>query len=136
MRPAEQDVFQRYGRPNFIRIWWNPNGKFITGNDLSGKMLDIEDRMKAARQTWIYLGERDIEIEFKSSGGYLEHPVSEQLRLICENGDPTSKLAPKTDSGGHFKESWTWADVGLHVEFLDGHEIARSYYLPTGPTPK
>jgi hypothetical protein len=129
--PTEQAVLARWGKPNFIRFWWLPDGEFITSSDLSGKSAMIDEIMTETKRTWIYLGE-ETEIEFLTDGGYLEHPLTEKLKLICRYGDPNQRTPPKQDEAGRTKESWEWIEAGLRVHFIDGAEYKREHFPGTG----
>ena len=135
LSPAEQEVLDRKGKPNFIRFYWNPQGTFITSSDLSGKNLDLADILKETKRTWIYVADK-TEIEFHENGSrYDVHPVTEKLQLICAYGDPTGKTPPKPDKGGRMHESWEWVEQGIRIEFVDDKELHRDYFHEPAPEP-
>ena len=130
--PAEQELLERRGRPDYIRFWWLVDGTFISSADLSGKVASIMDEMAGTKRTWVYLQDNK-EIEFKEDGsGYLEHPVVEQLALICKYGDPTERDPVKTSPSGAKLETWQWRDYGIRINFVDGKEIKRETFHGTG----
>lgn len=129
---TEQAVIREKGAPNFIRFWWRTDGSFIRSSDLAGKGEQIPDMMAQMKRTWIYR-QAEIEVEFLPNGaGYLEHPMTEKLKLICDYGDPSEKSAPRPTKSGQTKETWTWIDHGMIVEFLDDVEVKRSHFGGTG----
>ena len=129
--PMEREVFFRYGRPDFSRIWWREDGSFIRSSDLSGRGLRTEDTLSSVKTTWIYLY-RDTEIEFLPGGGYRSHPLSDRLRLTCLYGDPSSKNFPTTDAQGRERESWIWYDHRIRVELLDGMIVKQTRFSGFG----
>ncbi|MBI1785173.1 hypothetical protein HYR69_08515 [Candidatus Sumerlaeota bacterium] len=132
LTPAEQDVMDRMGRPDFIHFWWTPDGTFITSSDLAGKNLDIGEELKLTKRTWVYLKDKS-EIEFHNDGSrYDVHPLTPKLELICTYGDPTQKTPPKPDKGGRMHETWEWLEHGLRIEFVDGVELKREFFHGTG----
>ncbi len=127
----EREVFQRYGKPDFIHFWWKTDGTFITSSDLAGKRDEIPTMVNEARKTWVYM-ERKIEVEFKGPNGYVEHPATEKTLLICQYGDPTRKSDVKTDNQGRSRETWIWMDQGVKIDFVDNLEIKRYNFQGAG----
>lgn len=128
---TEEAVLREMGKPDFIRFWWRSDGSFISSSDLSGKAEIIPDMFTDMKKTWIYR-RNELEVEFLPQGGFLEHPMSEKLRLVCDYGDPSMKTPPRPNSRGQLKESWTWIGHGLIIEFLDDVEVARRHFTGTG----
>lgn len=131
LTPAETEVMQRWGPPDYMRFWWRPDGEFIMSSDFSGKQDQVVTMMTDAMRTWIYHREKR-EVEFLPNGGYREFPVSTQLDYICKYGDPEHKSVPRVDSAGRKRETWRWAEYGEMVEFLDGEVVHTSYFERTG----
>jgi hypothetical protein len=131
LSPAQREVLQRFGRPDFIRFWWNPEGTFIVSSDLAGKQAEVPQMLHAAKQTWIYLTDRKTEVEFRGES-YFPHPVTEKLALVCRYGDPSQKNPPKRGPDGRVRESWRWTDFGLLIDFIDDQEVSRKHFTPTG----
>lgn len=129
--PMELDMLYRRGRPDFLRLWWNPDGSFVTSSDLYQQFNDMPTNLGAIKKTWIYAYD-EVEIEFRNDGSIREHPLTEMVSLICKYGDPSLKNPPKADRRGRMKETWLWYDWGLKVEFLDGMEISRDHFTATG----
>lgn len=128
---TEESVLREKGNPDFIRFWWRDDGSFITSSDLTGRSEELPDLMTHMKKTWIY--RRDaIEIEFLPTGGYLEHPMTEKLKLICDYGDPSYKEGPRPTKTGEMKETWTWVGRGIIVGFLDDAEVSRHYFGGSG----
>jgi hypothetical protein len=132
LTPNQQEVFLKYGKPDFIRFYWISDGTFITSSDLSGKGPTMEQTIAETKKTWIYTGRNEREVEFLSNGGYVEHPLTEKLRLIARYGDPNDKSPPKRDDRGRVREYWQWIDHGMLIEFLDDQEVNRQHFTATG----
>jgi hypothetical protein len=128
---TEEAVLREKGRPDFIRFWWRRDGGFITSSDLAGRQDGMEDLVGEMKKTWIYR-QPAIEVEFVPAGGYLEHPMTEKLKLICDYGDPSFKEGPRPNRSGQMKETWNWMDHGIYIEFLDDVEINRRHYTGSG----
>ncbi len=130
--PAEQEVLDRLGKPDFVHFWWRADGDFITSSDLAGKNLDIADVMKETKRTWIYMHDKS-EIEFHKTGSaYDRNPLTPQLQLICTYGDPTRRSPPKTNTAGQKLETWEWIEHGIRIDFVDGQEKRREHFAGTG----
>jgi hypothetical protein len=127
LNAAEGDIYTLHGRPDFIRFWWNPHGRFITTSDLSGQRDHLADKMATMKKSWIYV-EEDLEIIFRPNGdGYLpSRPVSPMLKTICEFGDPSYRSDPLYHNGVR-KENWHWIESGLLIELEGGVELTRKY---------
>jgi hypothetical protein len=128
---TQHAVLLEKGQPDFIRFWWRHDGSFITSSDLLGKVDVLPDMMETMKKTWIYR-RQELEIEFLPQGGYLEHPMTEKLRLVCDYGDPNRKHPPRPTRSGQMREAWIWYDHGLNVEFLDEIEVKRTHFGGTG----
>lgn len=136
LTPAESEALARLGKPDFIRVWWRPDGTPITSSDLSGKRDQIPQMLSTNKKSWIYMsgGEEGepIEVLFRGNGaGYTKRPVGETLKLICQYGDPSSKSVPVVRRGETY-ETWQWIEYGLQVELCEGHEVGRSRFAATG----
>ena len=132
MTPAEQEVYARYGRPDYIRFWWRPDGSMLTTSDLSGKeQTQVNEMIENMKKSWIYDFD-DKEIVFSNTGGsYREQKPDEKTKLICTYGDPNSRVGP-TRLEGQMVETWIWYEHGLKVVLTDGVETNRSYFPASG----
>lgn len=131
LTPAMEEALQREGTPDYFRFWWNKDGTFITRSDLSGKGDKVPDMIKETKRTWIYTS-KNKELDFRPDGSVVEHPLTSQLRYICRYGDPNLKTPPKTVASGRVRETWTWMEYGLKVDFVDGEEVKTIRFNPTG----
>lgn len=131
MSPAEMEVIQRWGPPDYMRFWWRPDGEFIMSSDFSGKQDQVVTMLEDATRSWIYYREKR-EVEFLPNGGYREFPVTTQVDYLCKYGDPEHKSVPKIDAVGRKHETWRWIEYGEMVEFVDGEVARTSYFERTG----
>ena len=128
---AEQETFDRLGRPDFVRLWWRTDGTFISSSDLADRIRQVPDLVARTPRSWVYL-DRDEEVVFAGDGLHSRtQAISPQLRIICELGDPTHKSQPVMRSGQSCQQ-WVWVDHGLIVEFLDGVPAQRRPFTGTG----
>lgn len=131
LTPSQIMVIRKFGPPGFFRFWWRPDGEFITSSDFSGHQADVPRMLTETKRTWIYLN-KDLEIEFTNDGNWLEHPVTDKVKLVCLNGDPSGKSAPVMKRDGSMRETWRWVDRGIIVEMIDGTEVKRRHFQGTG----
>lgn len=129
--PAQHEVLNRRGRPDFMRFWWDEYGEMLMTSDFSGRQADVPQMLGETKTTWVYTPE-DIEVEFLEDGGYAEHPLTQIVKLVCRNGDPREKSPPKTTASGKKLEYWTWIDRGLQVQIEDGIVVGEKRFTPTG----
>lgn len=130
MLPIEKDVYDRYGKPPYMRLWWREDGTFITSSDLAGKDREaIGADMNNMQKSWIY---PKLNKEVVFSGDHTtqrEQPITELLDLICKYGDPTSKQRP-VQIEGHTRETWIWLDHGIKIVLEDGRLLTKSSFGP------
>jgi hypothetical protein len=85
LSPQQKEVYQKYGRPDCFRVWWNAKG------ELKGRGDAIREfKQKGAKQppaySWVYL-EDGREVVF-SGARYEETSLSDRVRVLAKNGDP------------------------------------------------
>lgn len=136
LRPAEKEVLERRGMPDFIRVWWKTDGSPITSSDLSGRHDEYQEIVNAAPKSWLYVraekGDKDEEVVFVNDGAsYRVRPLSEQLKLLCQYGDPSNKITPVVIDGLKH-ETWMWYEHGLQLELVNGHVISSKNFPATG----
>jgi hypothetical protein len=129
---AQQEVYARYGRPDYIRYWWNPDGEFVNSSDLISMVAKIEDHMTTQRKSWIYYYD-DMEIVFKPQDTGYDPPVKlgELTKTVCRYGDP-SQRTEKMMINGAIRENWMYIDHGFTLELADGAVVKTVYHKATG----
>jgi hypothetical protein len=133
LAPAEKEVLQRRGVPDFVRFWWRPDGSLVTSSDFAGRRDAFPELIKAVKKSWIYLKEdKPEEVAFLRNGAsYSVRPLAEPLKLICQYGDPSSRVPPFT-ADGERHEVWTWIEHGLQIEMIDGKVKNTKNFQGTG----
>lgn len=129
---AEQDVYDRYGKPDFMRFWWRPDGSIIRSSDLAAEDQEsLGEKLATIPKSWLYMRE-DKEIVFLRNGeSYKEQPIAETTKLICNYGDPSNRTRPVVRHGVTY-ETWQWIEHGIQIELADGVELKRSHFQGTG----
>lgn len=129
---AESEVVARRGKPDFIRIWWRPDGSLIRSSDLAGKGDTVGVILGAAKKSWIYMtDEKEAEEVLFVGPGYKVRPLDEKIKLVCTYGDPSTRTPPIMRDG-HMCETWLWIEHGLQLELQDGKEFSRSNFDAAG----
>ncbi len=125
---AELAAYEKYGKPDFFRIWYNPRGEIATSRE-AGPVYRNRQVSKLPL-SWLY-EKAGIEIRFESPTKFVEVPMSDQFRVLCERGDPQERdvLSPVQ---GMKRESWTYWDVGEKYIFLDGRLQEKQVFTGVG----
>lgn len=133
LAPAEKEVLSRRGAPDFVRYWWRPDGSLVTGSDFAGRRDDFKDLINASRKSWIYLKEDKAEevIFIRGGASYQVRPLAEPMKLICQYGDPSSRVQPGVIDGERH-ETWTWVDNGIQIEMVEGKVKNTKNFQGTG----
>lgn len=126
LTPAQREVLAKYGPPDYFHIWWTKQGEIQTYLKVDRKFPRIHDYDRS----WIYL-DRNEDIVFKSDTHHVVLPISDQLRVVCEYGDPED-IKKITNRDGVLVESWTYYTYGILLKFLDGKLGERSEFQPMG----
>jgi hypothetical protein len=127
--PAQIEVYEKYGAPDFFRVWFNPHGELAT--EWEATRLYRTKNLEKYVGSWIYTG-RKIEVVFRSPAKYEEVPLSDKLSLICRRGDPESRDVQ--NKKGMVREVWTYYSYGERYIFLDDRladtELFRGFGAP------
>jgi len=125
---AQLEVYEKYGRPDYFRIWYNPRGEIVTARE-AGPIIRAK-RLGELPRSWVYENKK-IEVRFTSPSKYEELPLSDQLKVLCLRGDPQERDV-QTLKGGIVRESWTYFDVGEKYFFIDGHISKKQVFKGVG----
>lgn len=122
---AEDTVLKKYGRPDYFRIRWVKDGSFQ--NMMQVNHIMSFKKIANIKKSWIYekIGK---EIIFTDEDKYEEIPITEQLKLIMEYGDPES-VKKFTDKAGILKETWSYYSLGKDYIFYNGH-LSETFEYP------
>lgn len=130
--PAEEEILSKYGKPDYIRFWWNVDGELINSSDLSGRdQQQVGEDMAYADKSWIYYRDKR-EIVFRhDSNDYIEQDLDEVIGLVCRYGDPNMIQGSRiVDDVLH--ETWTWIEHGWQYDLIAGKVVKRRRVPKTG----
>jgi hypothetical protein len=131
LAPAEAEVIRRRGSPDFIRIWWRPDGSLIRSSDLSAEGDRLGETLNNAKKSWLYMDSGEEVIFTNQGASYSVRPIDEIIKLICNYGDPTSR-SPAVIRDGQKHETWIWVEHGIQIEMVDDKEVSRQYFPASG----
>ncbi|MCX7626399.1 MAG: hypothetical protein N2Z21_09340 [Candidatus Sumerlaeaceae bacterium] len=120
---VEQDVYQRYGKPQAFRVLWPPNGDIRQRSDLEEAFA--KQPKVIPPYSWVY-PQQGIEIVFRGQG-YEEQPLSDKVRLVLKYGDPEDV---KELSSGIVQ--WTYYSVGKMIKLRAGRVVEVKEFPPMG----
>lgn len=126
LTPAQSEVLAKYGPPDYFHIWWTKQGDIQTYL----KVARVIPRIRDYDRSWIYL-DRNEDIVFKSADQYSGVPVGDQLRTVCEYGDPED-IKKNVSRDGVVVESWAYYSRGTLFKFCDGKLAERQEFPPMG----
>ncbi len=113
---AEQAVFEQFGKPNFIRIWWDENGRIKTYLEVD---RDISSRLyREKEKSWIYKND-EKEIIFPDANNFEVLPLSPKLKILCQYGDPENRKINEEVSTSKQVEVWQYYTLGKIFTFWD-----------------
>ena len=123
LSPANREIYQLYGHPDYMRLFWNSKGELTTrAKEWSRINANQHNRLP---RSWIYL-DRGKEIIFTGANNYKQVDLTDQVRVICELGDPGDIQRRVIDEESYFVE-WTYLDRGERYYFDEqGHQTRRA----------
>jgi len=128
LSPGETEAYGKYGQPDYFRVWYNKGGEIATSRE-AGPIIRGRQVSELPR-SWIYEA-GGIELRFVSPTKFMEVPISDQIKVLCQRGDPQERdVLSLVD--GKAKESWTYWDVGEKYFFLDGKQIEKQVFKAIG----
>jgi hypothetical protein len=140
---AQEEVLAERGKPDFIRARWDAHGRLSTGDELwtryrRQRVVDImlmhhhHDLPLPFEISWIYQAPdqerfqrgpeevfRGDEVIFLNNTEYDVQPVSDQLGVVLDHGDP-EEIRASEHWQGHLMEHWVYFHAGLIFHFFDG----------------
>lgn len=155
LTPAQQEVLAERGKPEVFRAWWDTRGRLTWGSDLAAqyRRQRVEDIMLYCHHhdlelpfqlSWIYQTEgqsffqregqevfQGVEIYFIDDDRWEEIPLTDQIGVLIDYGDPESREGPE-DWRGHVVERWRYYREGKVFHFVDS-EISNVEILPSMP---
>lgn len=104
---AQRAYYEQWGRPDFIRLIYRKDRTVI---DFDTYWANNSRLPPVIGYAWVYL-DRKIETHFNEKTGVEEGPLSDEIRMICDEGDP---------------------DQILRLEAPEGMRKVRFFYRQTG----
>jgi hypothetical protein len=120
MTPAELEVYEKHGTPDYFRPLYSKSGD-IASRWEAGTFIR-QRKVNELKRTWIY-EDAGVEIEFKSPSKFQEKPLSDKMRTLIRRGDPSEVSA--LQSSDLAREAWTYWDVGEKYFFTEDGKYAR-----------
>jgi len=125
---GEKNALKKYGRPDFVRIWWNKKGRILTAKELGDSFK--KNKISELHKSWIYL-EPPSEIIFYLDGSFKETKLCDKLKIIGDYGDPED-IKTSSDTTGSKCEIWTYYSAGYHFKFIDDNLVSTQEFTPMG----
>ncbi len=129
----EMEVYAKMGRPDYIRIWWDRNGKLMTQKELREKFKRSKNDYKTFKKSWIYI-DNETEIVFPKTEGYKEVPFSDKMKILAEYGDPQDIKINVTSFEDMKCDRWTYWSNGKHFDFVGDKLVKTQDFEPMGGT--
>jgi len=109
---AKRDYYAQYGRPDWLRVWYNKDGVMLSRNEINQR----EGLPMPKGVSWIYL-DRDVEVSFISSSP-VEKPIDDEIATLCEMGDPDEVKALDEFSTARAVR-YVYRREGMFIDFQD-----------------
>jgi hypothetical protein len=122
---AEQEMLKIRGQPDWVHIWWMPNGEIV---DAMTVRRTNEGKREGMSRSWIYLEENE-EIVFLDQTHFRTLPLTDELRCVCELGDP-QEIRRIPDSQGRLAEQWRYYNRGRFITFVNGIKVKEDLTAP------
>jgi hypothetical protein len=133
--PAQQEILDKNGRPDLIRIWWKPTGEFA--DPMTVRMMQIKapkPDMVGRETSWVYENRNGgEEVIFKSPTETETKPMSDELRVLCELGDPQQKHQIPNEKN-QVAEEWVYHTQGRIYRFINGVKVYENKNLERMPS--
>lgn len=124
LTPAQKEVLDKYGKPDFFHVWWTPDGQYRTRTDFVKEQREGKKR-PIPPYSYVYL-RLNKDICFRGSD-YQVLPVSDQLRVVCQLGDPEDI---RTMESGVLQ--WMYYSAGKLYKFGRGRIVEEKDFPAMG----
>lgn len=121
--PEQKEAYERYGKPDCFHVYWTPDGAIKTKEDLRKELKGGKPKT-IPPYSWIYL-KLNKEVTFKN-GMASELPLTDQIRIIAQNGDPEDV---REDSG---VTQWMFYSTGKIYKFSKGRVFETKEFPAMG----
>jgi hypothetical protein len=119
LNPAELEVYERYGRPDFVHFIWSRRDHVVRRDEGLRIMSRSGQKVQDVKRGWIFLKD-DREVVFKSPAHYELMPLNDKLRVIVDEGDPPPSWIKQIPNKMNKRiEKWQYVDRGIVYTFVD-----------------
>jgi hypothetical protein len=116
LKDNQQAAFEKFGRPDFLRILWNRQGTIMIRDQFNAADKARMKKAPTMESSWVYLN-RGVEVIFTPQGT-VERRINDEVRLIARMGDPE---AVRTVGNG--MTEWTFYSTGRIIKMLNGQIV-------------
>lgn len=120
----QQEIFDKYGRPDHLRIQWNPEGRIMVREQLKVALKDKKPQTLPPC-SWVYT-RRNMEVVFDPEGPR-EVPITDEIRLVLRHGDPEDV---KPLPGG--VSQWSFYGAGRMYRMVSGRIVEEKEFPAMG----
>lgn len=123
---VRQAVYEKEGAPDHFRFRWRKDGKPVTRREVT-EMLFVKDKSKRSLRRftegkdlpmdWVYKDKGEIYTFTKK--GAEKSPLPDELKVICEYGDP-QEIKNSVDVSRRPVQIYQYYDQGKIYYFTDG----------------
>ncbi len=124
LKPAEKQVYEQYGKPDYFRILWNSTGEIKVRSILEQEWKSTGPK-NLPPSSWVYL-QRNEEIIFVNDS-FRTQPLTAAVQLIVKMGDP--ELVKDMGSG---MAQWTYYSTGKMYTVSEGKVAETRSFPPMG----
>lgn len=125
---AEISALEEYGRPDAIRIVYDRARRIVSRMEVDTYFTGKNPKkLEDFERSWLYIQPK-IELVFHPSGRTEEVPLSKQLELIYQYGDPQRSHAGPNGE----EEVWNYYTYGKRFHFTNGTFTGESSFPPMG----
>lgn len=127
--PAQQAILSEYGKPDYIRIWWDSEGSYRTWMEFQ-RAIEKKDFVEQ-KQSWVYL-DKKFEIRFPSQTDFQKVPLTDTLSLIARYGDPEQRTVRQDNDLNARVEVWQYYSAGKLFTILDDKIVKEQTFTQMG----
>lgn len=122
---AQQNVYERYGAPDYFRVVWFRDGRLASATDVHQVLFGLQKRQMARTvrdmpREWIYLDEK-LGFMFPRSG-VERRELEDWYEILADYGDP-HEIKESTGPTGRREVSFHYVDSGNIFYFMEGKKI-------------
>ena len=129
LTPAQKNIFDTYGSPEFLHLWWVADGMLQTADQVRRILRSRE--INEIKNSWVY-PQKNLEVIFDGPENYREIPIGDELHVLVQIGDPESMRVNTSYKEG-LEEWWTYYSRGETIIFRDGKLFdKRRDFAPMG----